>query len=114
LINFACKDIDITDLIKCSFGLNKTSCRLLLKMLKINKSLSVEELAKSMGVDRTTIQKALKILIDSKLVLRKQRNLDNGGYIFLYDAQDKEEIKQRMIKDIGCWTKNAKNEVESW
>jgi predicted transcriptional regulator len=83
-------------------------------MLKLKKAVSVEELANSMRVDRTTVQKALKNLIDSELVSRKQKNLKNGGYIFIYITQEREEIKARMIKDIENWTRNAKNEVESW
>ena len=60
----------MNELIKCSFGLNKTACKLLLRMIKMERSSSVEELAKIMNADRTTVQKALKILIDKKLVSR--------------------------------------------
>lgn len=104
----------MTELIKCSFGLNKTSCRVLLKMLKIGRSVSVEQISKKMGADRTTVQKALKTLINKNLVSRKQMNLENGGYIYLYKTMEKQEIKRRMTKDIDSWTESAKREVDSW
>jgi predicted transcriptional regulator len=67
-----------------------------------------------MRSDRTTAQKALKTLVDSKLVSREQRNLERGGYIYLYKVLDREEIKRKMIKDIDLWTDSAKKGVKSW
>lgn len=110
-MDFGCKRIDPKDLIKCTFGLNKTELELFLLLSKGNKCETVQNISKSIGLDRTTIQKSLKKLITTELVERKQVNLENGGYVFFYCIKKKPQIKEKMQNILDEWYSSAKKEI---
>ena len=113
MLSFACKKIELSDLIKCSFGLNRTEYNVMVFLFGKD-SLKVEEIAADMGLDRSTVQKAIKGLVSKELVLRKQENLDKGGYVFRYEIRNKHEIKHMILDSVARWHKNVVEEVNNW
>ena len=113
MITFACKKIKQEDLIRCSFNINKTEYNVFMFVLKRNKSYIVSEIAKNMKLERTTVQKALKNLLDKKLIKRTQKNLSKGGYIFIYKINNKTEIKNKIKKIIYNWYKGAEETIDN-
>ncbi|MCD6279596.1 winged helix-turn-helix transcriptional regulator [Candidatus Micrarchaeota archaeon] len=112
MMTFACKVIKHDELIRCSFNLNKTEYNLLIFMMDKKQKQTISQVVKKMGLDRTTVQKAMKNLVDKNLVKRTQKNLPKGGYVFLYMITDKNEIKNRMKKIIYLWYKGVEKEIE--
>ncbi|MFP4116306.1 MAG: helix-turn-helix domain-containing protein [Candidatus Aenigmatarchaeota archaeon] len=112
MIDFACKTIEVEELIRCSFQLSKTDYRLLLRLL--GSKGSVKDLAEEMNLDRTTVNKSLTKLLDRKLVERRQYNISSGGYRYVYRAKDKEEIKKRVRDLIENWGSSAKEAIDDW
>ena len=111
MITFACKKIKKEELIRCSFDLNKTQYNILMFLLKKNKRYSVIEIAKKNKLDRTTVQKAIKVLLKKGLVRRFQKNLTKGGYMYLYEVSRKDEIKKEMKRIISNWYNVVLNEI---
>jgi len=67
-----------------------------------------------MGLDRTTIQRALSGLLDKGLVKRIQRNLKGGGYVFLYKVKEKNGIKEIIQENIHEWYKSVEKMINKW
>ena len=64
VFTFACKSIRQEDLIRCSFELNRTEYNVMMFLMKKHKKpLSAGSIAKSMGLERSTVQKAIKRLL---------------------------------------------------
>ncbi len=95
MINLACKNISVEELIRCAFNLKKTEYQIIRILLK-HPGLTSHELSQKLEKDVTTIQKSLKILSQEGLVLRKQRNLEQGGYEFYYESIPKNKIKENI------------------
>lgn len=114
MISFACKRIELEELIKCSFGLNKTEFNVLQFLLTQNSENSLMDLSKKMDLDRTTVQKAVKGLLAKELIKRFQINLNGGGYLFVYKPKDKREIKEKMKLTLNSWVKNVDDEINKW
>ncbi|MGM5484829.1 MAG: MarR family transcriptional regulator [Nanobdellota archaeon] len=114
IISFACKQIELKDLVMCSFELNKTDYRLFMFMLGKDQYLTTSEIADLMGLDRSSVQKSIKRLTEKNLVLRKQQNLDKGGYIFSYMIKDKKDIKDQMLSMINNWKSMVEKEINNW
>ncbi len=114
MISFACQDIEFKDLLRCSFQLNKTEYNVMMFLLKTDKQFTATKLAEVMQLDRTTVQKAIKKLAEKELVIRKQENLDKGGYLFHYKIFNKEEIKQRMKNIVERWHDAVVEEIKKW
>ena len=112
-MEFACKQIDVQDIIACSLGLKKAEFKVFEKLL-VSDHITVKELSKSLNLDRTTLQKVLKNFVKNDLVERYQENLDNGGYIFVYKIRDKSILKKRIHSAIDKWHGTARHAVDKW
>lgn len=114
MITFACQDIEFSDLLRCSFELNKTEYNVMMFLLKTEKAHTAANIGKMMRLDRTTVQKAIKCLTEKELVIRLQDNLKKGGYTFFYKIKDKESIKSRMAKLVNDWHDAVIKEINHW
>ena len=76
--------------------------------------LKVEEIAQGMNLERSTVQKAIKNLTQKNIVLRKQENLDKGGYVFRYEIKDKNQLKVMIVESVDQWHKNVLEEIKKW
>ena len=63
MVDFACKQIELIEIIKCSFSLNKTEYKILIKLLKHEHWVSIVQISKLTGFERSTVQKAIKNLV---------------------------------------------------
>lgn len=114
MISFACMKIELKNLIKCSFELNKTDYDVFIFLIPEEKNMAANEIANRISLDRTTVQKSIKRLTEKGLVLRTQKNLAKGGYIFVYSVKDKEAIKERMSDIVKKWHDNVQKEISKW
>jgi predicted transcriptional regulator len=112
MITFSCKNITEEELTRCSFNLSKTEYNVLIFLLKNYKRHTVLHLSNSIKLERTTIQKAVKGLVEKGLVDKIQKNLPKGGYIFLYKAKYKEEIKSKIKKLAHKWYKDFQETID--
>ena len=112
-MEFACKKIDVQDIIACSLGLKKSEYKIFEELLQSD-NVTLKELSKKLSLDRTTLQKVLKRFVDNELVERFQENLDNGGYIFIYQIKDKVILKKRIHTAIDKWYDTAKIAIDKW
>ena len=111
-MDFACKKISIKDLMVCSFGLAKSDYNTLVLLMGSGKGLTVSDISKRLSVDRTTAQKSVKRLLDKDLVTKRQKNLENGGYIYFYTISDKEKIRGDILSIISGWTERVKKSLD--
>ena len=113
-VSFACKNLELKDIIKCSFNLNKTEYKLFLFLIKHDKGGTIKDISKAIEFERSTIQKALKSLAEKKIIERIQRNNKGGGYSYYYRVIDKKEIKKRILDNVDKWQSSVKNLVSYW
>lgn len=115
MIDFACKRFNLDEIIKCSLELTKGEYNVMGQLVKNpEKEYTTHELSQELGLNLTTIQKAVKKLAEKDIVFRKQHNLDNGGYIFTYRSKSKDLIK-KLIKDIICqWAARVEKAIDNW
>ncbi len=112
MIRFACKVIDKQDIVRCAFDLNKTEYNVLVFFFKNPRDNTAKKVSDSIGLERTTVQKAFKKLLRKKIIKRKKKNLEKGGYIFLYELNDKNIVKKRIKDTISEWYKNAIRKID--
>jgi len=98
------------ELLKRNLKINKSQSKLLLIFYdKPKVFFSVKELISILDKDRTTIQKLLVVLVEKKLIQKRQFNLSRG-FMFEYKINiTKKEIFDMLKKSI---TENYKNELK--
>jgi predicted transcriptional regulator len=114
VLNFICRTIYLEDILRCSFNLNKTELKILKHLLERKEELTIEEIQKKIKKDRTTIQRSVKKLHQKELIHRRQLNLKNGGYVFIYSPKPKKELKEQVFQIFEGFKNSVAKEIQQW
>ncbi len=102
-----------SDLLCCAFGLKGHEIDAYFTLLSGPKT--VEKITSSVGSDRSTVQRALKKLLQLELVRRERRDIARGGYYYEYSAISSEEIRNQLLEQLDSWYKQTRSFLlESW
>lgn len=113
-MEFACKQVDLQEVVKCSLGLTRAEYRVFRKYMGLKNQVTLAELSKKTGLDRTTVQKASLKLVEKGLLFRSQRNRSRGGYEFLYSIADRREIRSKVREIVRSWWEAVDNNLQYW
>lgn len=115
MIDFACKEFSLDDIIKCSLGLTKGEYKVMRFFLanKKNKYTS-NDIVKELSLDLTTVQKSLKKLHEKDVLIRIQKNMDSGGYVYCYQIKNNKEISKKIMETINTWVNKVETEITRW
>lgn len=113
-LNFMCKEITLEEILKCSFGLNKTELKITKALLEDYEEKTIEEVKEKIKKDRTTIQRAVKRLFEKNLIKRRQISLEKGGYLFVYSPYPKKELKEKVYKIFESFKEKVGEEIGKW
>ena len=115
MINFACKQFDLNEVVKCGLGLTKADLKIMKSMLRSSGHwFTTQELAKKLELNITTIQRSAKSLFEKKIIERYQNNLDNGGYIYIYKIKSKTEIVEMIMDRVNAWVEVVGTKLNNW
>ena len=114
MIDFACKKLDIEEVIKCSLALSKSDYNILKFLMKSSSPKSTEEISSKLGLDKSTVQRSVKKLREKDLLLRGQINQSIGGYLFTYRIKEKERIRKIVLDILEGWVDNVRSEIKDW
>ena len=114
MIDFGCREFDLDDIMKCGLGLTKAEFRVMRYLVQHPEELTTSEIAEKIGLDITTIQKAVKKLADKGVVSRSQKNLEGGGYMYLYRSNPRTEIREVLKGIIKKWSSAVEDRIDEW
>jgi predicted transcriptional regulator len=113
-MEFACKQIDIDEVVKCSLGLTRAEYRVFKRYMALKNEVTLSALSKKTGLDRTTVQKASLKLVEKGLLFRSQRNRPRGGYEFLYSIAGRSEIRSKVRDIVRSWWESVDGSLQYW
>lgn len=115
MIDFACKEFDLEEIIKCGLSLTKTEQKIFRYFLNNKgKELTTINVAKKLSLNLTTLQKATKKLYEKEILIRHQKNLENGGYVYTYEIASKQKIRNVLKNIIKKWYERVESEIDKW
>jgi len=115
MIDFACKKFDLNEIIKCSLDLTKFEFEIFKYLIRNDEEwFTTFELSKRLKVGLSTVQKTVKKLKQSNIVVQRQKNLGKGGYVFAYSIRNKTLLREIILNIIHNWTKKVEAEVKMW
>lgn len=115
MIDFACKQFNIEDIIKCGLGLTRREYDVMKHFLEdVSKECTAASAAKKLDLNLTTVQKAVKKLHEKGVLIRHQENLDKGGYIYTYESNSKRNIRDILKKIIRNWSSEVEKKMDHW
>ena len=102
-----------TDLMCCAYGLRDCEITVYSELMK--KSRTVEDLSTIICRDRSTTQRAVKKLLDKGLIERDRKQLEKGGYYYVYKPISSEDVKEQILTQLDKWYKETRRFLlESW
>jgi predicted transcriptional regulator len=96
------KGASCTDLLTCLYNLKPTDLEVLMVVAK-NEDYTLDQIAKIVQKDRSSVHRCLSKLVTAGLVQKKAKTLKGGGYYHTYAIQDPEIIKkhaQNRVQEI--------------
>lgn len=111
-MDFACKKINVLDVVKCSLGLSKSEVIILKFLVKHSgEYYSTEDVCDELKFEKSTVQKCVKKLYDSNVLLKRQKNLDGGGYEFEYSSIEVSKVREIILGNINLWVSRIEKEL---
>jgi predicted transcriptional regulator len=91
------------DLLIYLFDLSPLEVDMLFLLMKTKKPMTLEDMAKKLSRDKTTVSRSAQKLAGVGLCIKETRTLKGGGYYHVYSAVDFETFKQQTelrIKEV--------------
>ncbi len=115
MIDFACKEFTIEDVIKCALNLTKADLKVMKYFLNETEQwVDTDFLSKVLKLDISTVQRSVKKLHEKEILQRSQQNLDGGGYVFKYKTNSRAKIKNIIMTVVNSWADRLGQELEKW
>lgn len=113
MIDFACKQFNLNEIIKCGLSLTKAELEIFNYFVQNPKNeCTTFSISKKLKLNLTTIQKAVKKLFEKEIIIRHQKNLSNGGYVYTYESNSKSKIKGILKDIIQNWSKQVEKAID--
>ncbi len=114
MIDFGCKKFDMDEIVKCALGLTRAEFKVLKYLLDnpVETYTSVE-LSRMTDLDTSTVQKSMKKLHAYGIILRFQKNLRGGGYVFTYRTDSMKNIRAVLKDIIKKWSGKVQQEIDN-
>lgn len=115
MIDFACKQFNIDEIVKCGLGLTRADFDVMNFFLdNFGEEFVSVSVAKRISLNLTTVQKAVKKLSEKGILKRTQTNLSGGGYYYGYRSNSKKEIRKVIKEVIHSWVEKVDDNIDRW
>lgn len=97
-----------TDIVQCAFSLNDFEVDVF-RTASRQGPVRADELADSMGRDRSTVYRALQKLMSCGMVFRETKSLEKGGYYHIYGAVSRDILKAKLEQCVEEWSRRMRD-----
>ena len=107
------KGASCTDLLTCLYNLKPSDTEVLLTLAKKENS-TLDQIAKIVQKDRSSIHRCLSKLVSINLVSRQTQSLKGGGYYHTYAMIDPATIQKHALERVKEITESLKTLVDNF
>ena len=110
-VEMSVKPPDVRQVLLDAFGLPKAGLDICLCVIGEG-PLSANEVAESLGYDRSTVTRYLNTLVDLGLLQRSELNREQGGVVNAYHSVDLERMRRETLIGFYVWAGEAASLIE--
>ncbi len=107
------KGASCTDLLTCLYNLKPSDLEVLLVLAK-NENATLDQIARIVKKDRSSVHRCLSKLVSVNLVSRQSKSLKGGGYYHTYAMLDSATIKKHALERVNEITQSLNTLVDSF
>ncbi len=105
------KGASCTDLLTCLYNLKPSDLEVLLVVAK-NENATLDQIAKIVRKDRSSVHRCLSKLVSLNLVGKQTKSIKGGGYYHTYAMLDPETIKKHALERVREITQSLQSLVD--
>ena len=102
-----------TDLLTCLYNLKPSDLEILLALAK-NENATLDQIAKMVQKDRSSVHRCLSKLVSINLVTKQSKSIKGGGYYHTYVMLDPETIKKHALERVKEITESLEKLVDNF
>ena len=110
-VEMSVKPPDVKQVLLQAFGLPKAGLDICLCVIGEG-PLSANEVADTLGYDRSTVTRYLNTLVDLGLLRRSELNREGGGVVNVYHSVDLERMRRETLVGFYVWAGEAASLIE--
>jgi len=107
------KGASCTDLLTCLYNLKPSDLEVLLALAR-NGTATLDQIAKVLQKDRTSVHRCLSKLVSINLVSKQSKSLKSGGYYHTYAMMDPALIKKHATERVNEITESLQALIDSF
>jgi predicted transcriptional regulator len=104
---------DHIELFGLLFDFSELECKVY-QILLVSGNKEAREIAEKLNKDRSTVNRALKRLLEEGFVIRRRRILRSGGHAYEYTARDPGELRTHVHGRLEEWSDSAHERLEEF
>ncbi len=93
-----------SDLLKCAYSLGDGEIETY-RLLADQGPMRTEAIAGSVGRKPSTVYRSLQRMLSCGMVTRETRNIEGGGYYYLYRAKSKDQLRTELRECMSDWNR---------
>ena len=96
------QDMQCEGLLECFYGLKELDRRVFGVLASSDARLTIDQIAEEVDRERSTAYRSVQRLMEAGFVRKEQVNYDHGGYYYVFEPVDADEVAddlQRMLND---------------
>ncbi len=101
------------DLLECVYNLTSNEVEVYRLLLKQG-PLTAAQVGETMGRSANSAYRFLRSLQACKLVYKRQRNRDKGGYQYLYYPEDPDKVRERLWDFKAQWNQKIEDLINEF
>jgi predicted transcriptional regulator len=105
--------LNCDNLLECFYGLNEADITVFNTLRKLGES-RIEIISKAVGRGENAVYKSLQKMMIAGLVIRDKKTIEDGGYYYIYRAEDVNKLAEEMINLLEQWYNKMKEVIEEF
>ncbi len=97
------QDMECEGLLECFHGLKSLDREVFQTLVEADEPKTVDEVADSVGRERSTAYRAIQRLMQAGFVRKEQINYEQGGYYHVYSPADADRVAEEMQRMLNDW-----------
>ena len=102
VVGYLRQEMACEGLLECVYGLNRLD-REVFTTLDETGEATVDEIADRVGRERSTAYRSVRRLVEAGVVVKEQRNYQNGGYYHVFRLADADEVADDFHRTLNDW-----------
>jgi len=105
--------LNCNNVLECFFGLNEADISIFHTLRKLGAT-RIEKLSKETGKRENSVYKSLQKMMMAGIVIREKKTIEDGGYYYVYRAEDVDKMAREMLDLLERWYSRMKEVIEEF